>query len=65
MQSNDPFWWFCCQTEPTGRSFASSDQEDCDMMPEGHEDRKYPGEVTSPNFKGKFPPKDAKKDLLL
>ncbi|KAG7251311.1 hypothetical protein CRUP_033550, partial [Coryphaenoides rupestris] len=51
--------------EHTGQSFASSDQEDCDMMPDGHEDRKYPGEVTTPGFKVKFPPKDAKKDLLL
>ncbi|KAG7257444.1 hypothetical protein CRUP_006126 [Coryphaenoides rupestris] len=53
------------ELEHTGQSFASSDQEDCDMMPDGHEDRKYPGEVTTPGFKVKFPPKDAKKDLLL
>ncbi|CAL8326345.1 unnamed protein product [Merluccius merluccius] len=53
------------EMEHTGQSFASSDQEDCDMMQDDHEDRKYPGEVTTPNFKVKFPPKDAKKDLLL
>ncbi|CAL8275114.1 unnamed protein product [Boreogadus saida] len=53
------------EIEHTGQSFASSDQEDCDMLQEGHEDRKYPGEVTSPNYAVKFPAKDAKKDLLL
>ena len=49
------------QMEHTGQSCASSDPEDC----EAWEDRKYPGDVTSPNFKIKFQPKDCKKDLLL
>ncbi|KAL4630659.1 myelin transcription factor 1 isoform X4 [Arapaima gigas] len=42
-----------------------SDAEDCDMMQESLEERKYPGEVTTPNIKVKFQPKDSKKDLLL
>lgn len=46
-------------------SFASSDPEDCDMMQDGLEDRKYPGEVTTPSFKVRFQPKDNKKDLLM
>lgn len=50
--------------EHTGQSFVSSDAEDCDMMQEGMEERKYPGEVTTPTFKIKFHPKDAKKELL-
>uniref|UniRef100_A0A3P8UX33 Myelin transcription factor 1 n=1 Tax=Cynoglossus semilaevis TaxID=244447 RepID=A0A3P8UX33_CYNSE len=45
-------------------SYVSSNPEDCDMMQDCLEDRKYPGEVTTPNFKIKFQPKDAKKDLL-
>uniref|UniRef100_A0AAQ5XCP5 Myelin transcription factor 1 domain-containing protein n=1 Tax=Amphiprion ocellaris TaxID=80972 RepID=A0AAQ5XCP5_AMPOC len=45
-------------------SYVSSDPEDCDMMQDCLEDRKYPGEVTTPNFKVKFQPKDAKKELL-
>ncbi|XP_062316396.1 myelin transcription factor 1-like isoform X2 [Osmerus eperlanus] len=49
------------EMEHTGQSCASSDPEDC----EAWEDRKYPGDVTSPNFKIKFQPKDCKKDLLL
>lgn len=56
---------FRLQMEHTGQSFASSDPEDCDMMQDCLEDRKYPGEVTTPSFKVKFQPKDAKKDLLL
>ncbi|XP_073679173.1 myelin transcription factor 1 [Garra rufa] len=47
------------------QSFASSDPEDCDMMQDSLEDRKYPGEVTTPNFKVRFQPKDTKKELLL
>ncbi|KAJ3586383.1 hypothetical protein NHX12_012781, partial [Muraenolepis orangiensis] len=53
------------ELEPTGQSLPSSDQEDCDMMQEGQEDRSYPGDVTSPHYNLKFPPKDPKKDLLL
>jgi hypothetical protein len=53
------------EMEHTGQSFASSDPEDGDMMQDCLEDRKYPGEVTSPSFKVKFLPKDPKKDLLL
>jgi len=52
------------QVEPTGRSLVSSDAEDADMMQDGLEDRKYPGEVTTPSFKVKFQPKDSKKELL-
>uniref|UniRef100_A0A9J7XXW2 Myelin transcription factor 1 n=1 Tax=Cyprinus carpio carpio TaxID=630221 RepID=A0A9J7XXW2_CYPCA len=47
------------------QSFASSDLEDCDMMQESLDDRKYPGEVTTPSFKVRFQPKDNKKELLL
>ncbi|XP_044208598.1 myelin transcription factor 1 isoform X1 [Thunnus albacares] len=46
------------EMEHTGQSFVSSDPEDC------LEDRKYPGEVTTPSFKVKFQPKDSKKELL-
>ncbi|KAM4610640.1 LOW QUALITY PROTEIN: myelin transcription factor 1 [Polymixia lowei] len=53
------------EMEHTGQSFASSDPEDCDVMQDCLEERRYPGEVTTPNFKVKFQPKDAKKDLLL
>lgn len=52
------------QMEHTAQSFVSSDAEDCDMMQDCLEDRKYPGEVTTPNFKVKFQPKDSKKELL-
>ncbi|XP_028307679.1 myelin transcription factor 1 isoform X4 [Gouania willdenowi] len=52
------------EMEHTGQSYLSSDAEDCDMMQDCAEDRKYPGEVTTPNFKVKFQPKDPKKDLL-
>uniref|UniRef100_A0A8C7Z686 Myelin transcription factor 1b n=1 Tax=Oryzias sinensis TaxID=183150 RepID=A0A8C7Z686_9TELE len=45
-------------------SYVSSDPEDCDMMQDGLEERKYPGEVTTPSFKVKFQPKDSKKELL-
>ncbi|XP_064778177.1 myelin transcription factor 1-like [Oncorhynchus masou masou] len=50
----------------TARSFASSDPEDMDLMQDYPQERKYPGEVTTPNFKVQFQqPKDCKKDLLL
>ncbi|XP_074537868.1 myelin transcription factor 1 isoform X2 [Halichoeres trimaculatus] len=52
------------EMEHTGHSYVSSDPEDCDMMQDCLEDRKYPGEVTTPSFKVKFQPKDAKKELL-
>ena len=52
------------QMEHTGHSYVSSDQEDCDMMQDCLEERKYPGEVTTPSFKVKFLPKDSKKELL-
>lgn len=52
------------QIEQTGQSFVSSDPEDCDLMQDGLEDRKYPGEVTTSSFKVKFQPKDTKKELL-
>ncbi|XP_030280139.1 myelin transcription factor 1 isoform X5 [Sparus aurata] len=51
------------EMEHTGQSFISSDQEDCDMQ-DCLEERKYPGEVTTPSFKVKFQPKDSKKELL-
>uniref|UniRef100_A0A8C7P7I8 Myelin transcription factor 1b n=1 Tax=Oncorhynchus mykiss TaxID=8022 RepID=A0A8C7P7I8_ONCMY len=48
------------------QSFASSDPEDMDLMQDYPEERKYPGEVTTPNFKVQFQqPKDCKKDVLL
>uniref|UniRef100_A0A3B5KNQ5 Myelin transcription factor 1b n=1 Tax=Xiphophorus couchianus TaxID=32473 RepID=A0A3B5KNQ5_9TELE len=52
------------EMEHTGQSYVSSDPEDCDMMQDCVEDRKYPGEVTTPSFKVKFQPKDSKKELL-
>ncbi|XP_029363291.1 myelin transcription factor 1 isoform X2 [Echeneis naucrates] len=52
------------EMEHTGQSFISSDPEDCDMMQDCLEERKYPGEVTTPSFKVKFQPKDSKKELL-
>ncbi|XP_073326480.1 myelin transcription factor 1 [Pagrus major] len=51
------------EMEHTGQSFISSDPEDCDMQ-DCLEERKYPGEVTTPSFKVKFQPKDSKKELL-
>ncbi|XP_048034006.1 myelin transcription factor 1 isoform X4 [Megalobrama amblycephala] len=53
------------EMDHSAQSFASSDPEDCDMMQDALEDRKYPGEVTTPSFKVRFQPKDAKKELLL
>ncbi|XP_018593265.1 myelin transcription factor 1 isoform X3 [Scleropages formosus] len=53
------------EMEQTAQSYASSDPEDCDMMQDCPEDRKYPGEVTTPSFKVKFQTKDCKKELLL
>ncbi|KAJ8257336.1 hypothetical protein GJAV_G00184500 [Gymnothorax javanicus] len=53
------------EMEHTAQSFASSDAEDCEMMQDCLEDRKYPGEVTTPSFKVKFQSKDCKKELLL
>uniref|UniRef100_A0A672RIA2 Myelin transcription factor 1-like n=1 Tax=Sinocyclocheilus grahami TaxID=75366 RepID=A0A672RIA2_SINGR len=53
------------QREEDTQSFASSDPEDCDMMQDSLDDRKYPGEVTTPSFKVRFQPKDNKKELLL
>uniref|UniRef100_A0A8C7Z3M1 Myelin transcription factor 1b n=1 Tax=Oryzias sinensis TaxID=183150 RepID=A0A8C7Z3M1_9TELE len=52
------------EMEHTMQSYVSSDPEDCDMMQDGLEERKYPGEVTTPSFKVKFQPKDSKKELL-
>uniref|UniRef100_A0A1A8F2F4 Myelin transcription factor 1b n=1 Tax=Nothobranchius korthausae TaxID=1143690 RepID=A0A1A8F2F4_9TELE len=52
------------EMEHTGHSYVSSDPEDCDLMQDSPEDRKYPGEVTTPNFKVKLQPKDCKKELL-
>ncbi|KAG7472339.1 hypothetical protein MATL_G00107730 [Megalops atlanticus] len=53
------------EMEQTAQSFASSDAEDCEIMQDCLEDRKYPGEVTTPSFKVKFQSKDCKKELLL
>ncbi|TRY83654.1 hypothetical protein DNTS_017546 [Danionella cerebrum] len=53
------------EMEHSAPSFASSDAEDCDIMQDGLEDRKYPGDVTTPSFKVRFQPKDNKKDLLI
>ncbi|XP_043081156.1 myelin transcription factor 1 isoform X3 [Puntigrus tetrazona] len=53
------------EMDHSAQSFASSDPEDCDMMQDSLEDRKYPGEVTTPSFKVRFQPKDSKKELLL
>ncbi|XP_057677620.1 myelin transcription factor 1-like isoform X7 [Corythoichthys intestinalis] len=52
------------EMDHAGQSYVSSDPEDSDMMQDLMEDRKYPGEVTTPNFKVKFQPKDSKKELL-
>ncbi|XP_042605944.1 myelin transcription factor 1 isoform X4 [Cyprinus carpio] len=53
------------EMDHSNQSFASSDPEDCDMMQDSLEDRKYPGEVTTPSFKVRFQPKDNKKEVLL
>ncbi|KAG9332508.1 hypothetical protein JZ751_014606 [Albula glossodonta] len=53
------------EMEQTAQSFASSDAEDCEMMQDCLEERKYPGEVTTPSFKVKYQTKDCKKELLL
>uniref|UniRef100_A0A667X8R0 Myelin transcription factor 1b n=1 Tax=Myripristis murdjan TaxID=586833 RepID=A0A667X8R0_9TELE len=53
------------EMDEVSASFASSDPEDCDMMQDCLEERKYPGEVTTPSFKVKFHHKDTKKELLL
>ncbi|MBN3310599.1 MYT1 factor, partial [Amia calva] len=53
------------EMEPASHSFASSEPEDCEMMQESLEDRKYPGEVTTSSFKVKYQAKDCKKELLL
>ncbi|XP_077368116.1 myelin transcription factor 1-like isoform X3 [Festucalex cinctus] len=52
------------EMDHAGQSYVSSDLEDNEMMQDLMEDRKYPGEVTTPNFKVKFQPKDSKKELL-
>ncbi|XP_061649505.1 myelin transcription factor 1 isoform X7 [Phyllopteryx taeniolatus] len=52
------------EMDHAAQSYVSSDPEDSDMMQDLMEDRKYPGEVTTPNFKVKFQPKDSKKELL-
>ncbi|XP_034029009.1 myelin transcription factor 1-like isoform X1 [Thalassophryne amazonica] len=51
------------ETEYTAPSYTSSDVEEEDQ--ENMEDRKYPGEVTTTNFKVKFQPKDSKKEILM
>ncbi|MFT7800959.1 myelin transcription factor 1 isoform X4 [Arapaima gigas] len=53
------------EMEQTTQSYASSDPEDCDVMQDCPEERKYPGEVTTPSFKVKFQTKECKKELLL
>ncbi|XP_066526563.1 myelin transcription factor 1 isoform X2 [Hoplias malabaricus] len=53
------------EMDHTAQSFASSDPEDCDMGQDCPEDRKYPGEVTTPSFKVKFQAKECKKELLM
>uniref|UniRef100_A0AAY5ESB0 Myelin transcription factor 1 domain-containing protein n=1 Tax=Electrophorus electricus TaxID=8005 RepID=A0AAY5ESB0_ELEEL len=50
--------------EELEESFVSSDPEDSDVAQDSPEDRKYPGEVTTPSFKVKFQPKECKKELL-
>ncbi|KAK7884671.1 hypothetical protein WMY93_027794 [Mugilogobius chulae] len=49
------------EMELAAQSYVSSDEDD---LMEALEDRKYPGEVTTPTFKLKFHPKDVKKELL-
>ncbi|KPP62081.1 hypothetical protein Z043_119758 [Scleropages formosus] len=46
----------------TQQQEASDDPSDPE---DGVEDKRYPGEVTTPTFKVKFQPKDCKKDVLL
>ncbi|XP_015220438.1 myelin transcription factor 1 isoform X2 [Lepisosteus oculatus] len=53
------------EVEPASHSFASSEPEDCEMIQESMEERKYPGEVTTSSFKVKYQSKDCKKELLL
>ncbi|XP_034168003.1 myelin transcription factor 1 isoform X2 [Pangasianodon hypophthalmus] len=53
------------EMDHTAQSFVSSDAEDCDTAQECPEDRKYPGEVTTPSFKVKFQPRECKKELLM
>lgn len=55
---------FIPQMDNASQQFVSSDPEDCDPMQDLLEERKYPGEVTTPSFKVKFQPKDTKKELL-
>ncbi|XP_064420248.1 myelin transcription factor 1 [Latimeria chalumnae] len=52
------------ELEQTAQSFASSETEDLEMQEESLEERKYPGEVTTTNFKLKFLSKESKKELL-
>ncbi|XP_035378410.1 myelin transcription factor 1 isoform X4 [Electrophorus electricus] len=52
------------EMDHTAQSFVSSDPEDSDVAQDSPEDRKYPGEVTTPSFKVKFQPKECKKELL-
>lgn len=53
------------QAQQAEQSEAASDDDEHEMMQDSLEDRKYPGEVTTPTFKVKFQPKDNKKDILL
>ncbi|KAL8179674.1 UNVERIFIED_CONTAM: Myelin transcription factor 1 [Gekko kuhli] len=52
------------ESEPTVRSFASSEADDQEVPEENFEERKYPGEITLTNFKLKFLSKEIKKELL-
>lgn len=63
-QSSRHFLFFLSQLDHSSQQFVPSDPEDCDTMQDMLEERKYPGEVTTPSFKVKFQPKDAKKELL-
>uniref|UniRef100_A0A3B3RUC8 Myelin transcription factor 1 n=1 Tax=Paramormyrops kingsleyae TaxID=1676925 RepID=A0A3B3RUC8_9TELE len=53
------------EMEQTSQSYVSSEPEDCEVIQDCPEDKKYPGEVTTPSFKVKFQTKDCKKELLL
>ncbi|XP_062872262.1 myelin transcription factor 1 [Trichomycterus rosablanca] len=53
------------EIDHTAQSCVSSDPEDCDMMQDCPDNRKYPGEVTTRSFKIKFQPKDCKKEILM
>ncbi|XP_048877720.1 myelin transcription factor 1-like isoform X2 [Brienomyrus brachyistius] len=53
------------EAQQAEQSEAASDDDEHEMMQDSLEDRKYPGEVTTPTFKVKFQPKDNKKDVLL